>query len=292
MSGLVAELAAAWRIGFLTLSAPVIGAVTLLAIGGLTGARWEALGAVARAAPLLILGGVMMGPAQLAHPVPPHLELWLAWWAVALRGALAGLLVAWAAARLRRGASETIAGVVLAVFAVVVTPMGGDWMLGHVPGYSVSAIGMMMFAESVAGAAAISLVASLGGAALREDMAKLMVAAALGLAYLAFMDFLIVWFGNLPPRVGFYLDRGTPTMVALVWSALAAGLAVPIALLWLVGGERGLRLAGLSTLVALFLFNLWWVGGGLSAALLAVAFVAVVALAFFRRRPVGEVAHD
>ena len=292
MSDLAANVAAGWRIAFLTLSAPVIGAVTLLAIGRLTGARWEVLGVIARPALLLILAGAVMGPAQLAHPTPPHLELWLAWWAVALRGALAGLLVAWAGARLRRGASETAAGVVLAVYAVVVTPMAGDWMLGHVPGYSISAIGMMIFVEGVAAAAATSLVAGWGSAAFRRDMAKLMVAAALGLAYLAFMNFLIVWFGNLPPKVGFYLDRGTPAMAALVLGALATGLAAPVALLWLMAGDRGLRLAGLFTLAALFLFNVWWVGGGLLAALLAAMAVAIATLASAQHRPVREVAHD
>ena len=291
MSVLTADLAAGWRIAFLTLSAPVIGAVTLLAIGRLTGARWEVLGAVARPAPLLILAGAVMGLAQLAHPPPPHLVVWLAWWAVALRGALAGLLVAWAGAWLRRGASETVAGVVLAVYAVVVTPIAGDWMLGHVPGYSVSAIGMMIFVEGVAAAAATSLVMGRGSAAFRWDMAKLMVAAALGLAYLAFMDFLIVWFGNLPSRVGFHLDRSTPTMAVSVWTALVAGLAAPIAVLSLVGGDKGLRLAGVFTLAALFLFNVRWVGGGLIAALLAATAVAIAVLAFAQHRPVREGAH-
>ena len=46
-------LADAWRIAFLTAAAPVLGAVLLLAVVRLTGARWEGFAAPGRLAPTL-----------------------------------------------------------------------------------------------------------------------------------------------------------------------------------------------------------------------------------------------
>lgn len=273
---MIEPLAAAWRIAFLTLAAPVMGSVLMTAIARLTGARWAALSPVARFAPLLALAA-LFGLAQVADRPPEHLELWLSWWAVGLRGLVAGALFAWAAARLASGAGETFAGVTLALYAALVTPIASDWMLGQNPGHPVSAIGMMLFVESIGGAAALALALGRGPLPFRRDMARLLVAAALGLAYLAFMDFLIIWFGNLPSRVGFYVARGTPGMAALAAVALTAGVAAPIALLTLIEGERGRRLAGMSGLAGLLLFNSWWVAGGVAGSVLAALIVAAAA---------------
>lgn len=272
MSGVATVLAAAWRIAFLTAAAPVVGSVLLLAIARLTGARWQGIERPARLAPALIVAGALLGLAQVSVDAPDHLKPWMSWWAVGLRGATAGAGLAYAGARLREGASITFAAVTLAVYTVLVTPVASDWMLGQVPGHPVSAIGMMLTVEGIAGAAAVMLATGQAALPARRDMAQLMVAAALGLGYLTFMDYLIVWFGNLPSRVGFYLDRGTPAMAALVWAALLAGLAAPIGLLSLVagggdGGGRGRRAAGAAVLLGLLLFNGWWVAGGAIALL-------------------------
>lgn len=266
-------LAAGWRIAFLTAAAPVLGVVLLLAVARLTGARWEGYTAPARLAPTLALA-VGAGLTGFATAGPPaHLAVWMAPLAVTARGVAAGLALAWAAQRLRRGASATIAAIVLAVYAVVATPIAADWMLGQVPGHPVSAIGMMLTAEAIAAAAAFALVAELADERTRADLSRLAVAAALGVNYLAFMDYLIVWYGDLPARVGFYLDRDRP---ALVWAALALGLAAPIALFSL--GHR--RAGGGAMLAGAFLFNAWWIGGGVVAMAIAAALVAVAALGF------------
>ena len=275
-------LAAAWQILTISLAAPIMGSVLLLAIARLTGAGWDVLRVPARWA-VLLPAVALLGIAQLASPPPPHLETWLAWWAVALRGLVAGGAFAFAASRLLHGGGETLAGVTLALYAALVTPIASDWMLGQAPGHPVSAVGMMMFVESIGTAAALPLALGLGDLPFRRDMAKLGVAAALGLAYLAYMDFLIVWFGNVPARVGFYLERGTPAMSLLASGALLVGLAAPIASLSLVGGERGQRIAGVTLLAGAVLFNIWWVAGGLLGSLLGLALVAAVAVLAQRR---------
>ena len=278
MSDLPAMLADALRIAFLTASAPVIGSVLLLVIARLTGARWDGIDAPARFAPALVAGGALLGLAQIGVDAPFHLKPWMSWWGVALRAVIAGAALAYAPARLRAGAGAgtTFAAVTLAFFAALVTPLASDWMLGQVPGHPVSAIGMMLTVEAIAAAAALMLATGRGALPTRRDMTGLMIAATLGLGYLTFVDYLIIWFGNLPSRVDFYVDRGAPAMVALVWAALLAGLVAPIALLSLVEGEPGRRAAGGAVLLALLLFNGWWVAGGIVALLLGVFLTALL----------------
>ncbi len=249
-------LAAAWRILFLTASAPVIGGVLLLAIARVTGARWEAAASRPVAMWLVVPGAALLGVAQLASPPPAHLAIWMNPLFVGIRAALAAGLLAFAGARIGAGRSVTFAAITLALYAVLVTPVASDWLLGQVPGHSVSAAGMMLCVEQISGACALILALRRGEPRFRNNMAGLMIAALLALGYFAFVDYLIIWFGNLPGRVPFYAARNGPIGAALVWLALATGLAIPIAALMV----RRQRAAGFSALIALLLFNIWWVG--------------------------------
>ena len=50
----------------------------------------------------------------------------------------------------------------------------------------------------------------------RRDLAYLVTASGLGLAYLLYIDFAIVWFGNLPAHVAWYATRFDLPIVALL----------------------------------------------------------------------------
>lgn len=271
-------LAAAWRALFLFASAPVIGAALFALIGRVTGARWPAAEASIRWLPIGAAGAALLGVAQIAAPAPPHLSLWLDPVVVGLRGALV-VAALWGAMRLvARTDSTTPAAVTLAIYAALVTPIASDWLLGDVPGHPVSAAGMMLVCQQVAGAAAWPLALGQGSERERQDLSRLMVAAALGLGYLLFMDYLIVWFGNLPERVGFYVERSDGLAPLPLVVALGLGWGAAIALLSL-GGEWGRRGAGASVLVALLLIDLWWVAAGVVATALVIGGVLVAGLA-------------
>lgn len=268
------------QVGFLLAGAPAIGAVLLLAIARLTGADWSPL---LRFPPMLALVLPLGLLAMLANtaPLPDHLRLWQHPIATALRAGAGLAALWWVGGRIGRGAPEAMAGLLLASYALLVTPIGADWLLPGEPGHPVSAIGMMLFVQQIIGATALLLLLPLGGERLRSDMAKLLVAAALGLCYLSFMDYLIVWFGNLPARVPFYLARNTPGSAVLVITALLLDLAVPITALSLAPAELGRRLAGGGALAGLWLFDLWWLDAGILAALIG-AVVAVLPLVALR----------
>ena len=280
--------AAAVRFAILTIGAPVLGTVLLAAIGRLVGARWLLPPLPPVAIRLLIPAAALLGVVQLATPAPPHLAIWMHPLAVGVRAVLATGVLAYAGARLAGGASASFAAVTLALYALLVTPLASDWLLGHVPGHAVSAAGMMLCVEQIAGAGALILASGRGDVRTRRDMAGLTVAAALGLGYLTYVDYLILWFGNLPARVGFYVVRAAWPAAGLAWFALLAGLVAPLALLaW--RGASGQRAAGVAVLLGLLAFNGWWVGGGMIALALGSAVAAgIVGIAAWQ----GEGAHD
>jgi hypothetical protein len=286
-----AAAATGWRLAFVTAGAPVAGAVLMLLIARVTGANWRWFAPLAAAAPLLIISAVGIGVIQLAAPPPAHLGLWQQPIVVGIRAVLAAGALAWAGVRLMRGSSVTFAAVALAIYAIVSTAIGSDWLLGGAPGHAVSAIGMMLATQEIGAACAVVLLLGWGDERFRRDMGKLLVAAGLGLSYMIFMDFLILWYGDLPSKIGWYVHRATPLLDVVVGLALVCGLFVPIAAQALTGGRTGQRIAGASALVGLVLIDLWWVGAGLLALLAALCaggmLAAGAALLIERRRAHG-----
>lgn len=280
-----------WRLAFVTVGAPILGAVVMLMIARLAGADWPWFAPLAAAAPVLLPVAVGIGVIQLAAPPPAHLGLWQSPLAVGVRAVLAVGALAWAAGRMRSGASVTFAAVALTIYAVVVTAIGHDWLLGGAPGHAVSAIGMMIATQQIGGSCALVLLFGWGGERFRRDMGMLLIAAGLGLSYMIYMDFLIIWYGDLPAKVGWYVERATPLLDGVVALALVCGLFVPIAAQALIGGRSGHRIAGASALIGLALIDLWWVRAGLLALLAAccvgAAIVAGGVLLVDRRRAHG-----
>jgi len=283
--------AAGWRLAFVVAGAPVAGAVLLLLIARLVGARWDAFAPLAAAAPLLVIGAVGIGVIQIASPAPHHLGAWQSPLSVGIRAVAATVALAWAGARVRSGASATFAGVALSVYAVVSTAIGSDWLLGGAPGHSVSAIGMMIATQEIGAASAVMLLAGGGGERFRRDMGMLLTAAGLGLSYMIFMDYLITWYGDLPAKVGWYAARATPLRDAIAALALICGLFVPIGAQWRIGGRTGQRIAGASALLGLALIDLWWIRADLLAlaagVCAAVMLLAAGALTATRRHAHG-----
>ncbi|MBT0667612.1 hypothetical protein HT136_04435 [Novosphingobium profundi] len=281
-----AAVAAGWRAAFLSVGAPVFGAVLMLMIARVVETDWSAMAVVAMPLPVLAFFALAIFSAQFASQLPDHLEVWANPVFVAARTLVAVAALWFASSRLAAGASRSFAAVALAVWTVAITPLAYDWMLGGELGHPVSAVGMMLTAEQVGGAGAAVLAFGLGGARLRSDLSWLLIAAALGLSYMIFMDYLIKWYADLPSQVEWYLARGG-AMAWLATGALVLGLFGPIATLAFLPGETGRRVAGLQALAGLFLANLWWVGAGrlaALAALLGTAGIGLCSLAFVQYR--------
>lgn len=147
--------------------------------------------------------------------------LGLAWWAVRgrmpRRGAVLGLL---------------LGSVSLMLFYV-------DWVLGLTPRWNAE---IFPFALAVALGLSGPTVLALGGASWAYGLGRWLCGGALFLLYLLFVQYLVIWTGNLPDQVSWYLARqgapwtgigiagfcllGAAGVSGLVWPRLLAGSAV------------------------------------------------------------------
>lgn len=89
--------------------------------------------------------------------------------------------------------------------------------------------------QAVAGFAVVTLLESLRGEARAPqaiaDLGTLLFASIVFWAYVAFMQFLIIWMGDLPREVTWYVDRSAPGWIALLGAALILKLLIPAVLL-------------------------------------------------------------
>ena len=111
---------------------------------------------------------------------------------------------------------------------------------------------------SVAGAARAATDAA--GLQLRRDLGNLMLASALGWAYLAFMDYLTAWIADLPAETVWYLPRMQRPWAVLPPVMLALHLALPLVLLLPRRGKQSLRVLRLVawSLLAMQGLNMVW----------------------------------
>lgn len=269
-----AALLGGWRAAFLVIEAVPAGAVVLMLVSRVTGADWsEALLPLARLAPWLLPAFVPVVLDQAIESVAPdHLALWLSPPLFAVRGvALIGFW--WWLSRSAARLSPLAAGLALLVHGVAVTIVATDWIMGAAPGQPESAAAMVLTTIQIAAVGAVACLLRLGKEQTRRDLAKLVVAAVLGLAYLLFCDYLIVWYGDLPERVGWYVARQAMPAAILPPAALVIGLPLAIA-----GAafpsSLAARLNGPAVLIALLGACLWLVAGSSGWMALAVAAAA------------------
>lgn len=243
-----------------------LGAMTLLMVHGLTGGRWgDALRPPLRAAvatlpvALLLMLPVLArldlvfpwagaGPAALTEAlrqkmtylnVPFFVVRFIVYAVVWL--ALAWLVLGWTApgsAASRTGDGYAI-GLVAHGFAVTVFAI--DWMMSIEPDFSSTIYAMLEAAAEVVGVCGLALaVLSAGRAiesapgveedvALGEDLANMMFGFMLIWAYLAFMQWLVVWGGDLPDEIHWYVIRGRNGWQYLLWLLIALQFALPFA---------------------------------------------------------------
>lgn len=255
---------AGYRVAFLVGAAVPAGAVLLLLIARLTGADWApALLPFARPVPWLALAFLPVVAGQALAPAPPeHLRIWLSPPLFALRGLLLIGLWWWLARRLASALLGPLgAGLGLLAHGIGVTLIAPDWLLGLAPGQPNSAAGMVLATFQIAAASAAVGLSGLGERRTRHDLAKLRVAACFGTAYLLFMDYLIIWFGELPERVDWYVPRAAPSWGLLPPIALA--LSILPAVIAAAAPSRPIeRAASCSILAALWVTALWLIAPG------------------------------
>lgn len=179
----------------------------------------------------------------------------------------------------------------MVVYVVTVSFAAVDWVGSLATGWYSSLFGLYVLnAQVLTAMAAMVLLASRAAARATDDaswpgvlndLGNLLLALVVLHGYLAFSQFLIIWSGNLPDQVVWFLPRSRGVWGTVLVMLVVAHLAVPMAALLvrrvkrtpaLLGGVAALLLA------ARVVDTAWWVlpaSSGLDAATVGVAVLAV-----------------
>lgn len=307
---------AAWMTAALTLIGLPLGAMTLLMIDGLTGGRWgEAMKPPLRATvatlplALLFLMPLLLRPdfifpwaiadtaalpevvrAKLAYLNVPFFLLRFAACAIVWL-ALAFFILRWTDPEVRRSSMRGFA-LGLIVHAAAVTIFSTDWMLSLDPEFTSTVYAMLEASAEVAGAAALALLVLAatraievlpggeGDAVLGEDVANMLFGFMLTWAYLAFMQWLVVWAGDLPNDIGWYLRRVSGEWRILLWLVILVQFGLPFAGFLARGikrSHRGLLWLAVIVLTGHFLETAWRIRPALAEPRLSLAWVELAA---------------
>ncbi|MGN6570238.1 MAG: hypothetical protein ACTHLO_02360 [Pseudolabrys sp.] len=298
---LVAPKAAAggWLAAFLFWSGIPLGGLLLMLIHALTGGRWGY-----RFAPEFIPSAAALPlMAFLSIPILAALPGFYPWvfghggvhadvhrWylnAPFFIGRTAVAFVGWTALafvlpRLAGPTQTIIAGLGLIFHGVAVSILGYDWVLSLAPHFTSSSFGATLaFAQLASALAWTAIVARDNGDPAFGDLGGLLLAALLGLTYVNFMALLIVWYGDVPERVNWFVERTHALWIAFAVLAFLLVSVVPIFALFLGRwrrSPRALRPIAVVVLAGLALFDIYLVVPAFDPLALGAAAVAIVAI--------------
>lgn len=289
-----------WHIGFVLWSGPAIGALALLLIQRLTGGRWgigfaPELAPAAATVPLFLLlvlpllfgaPDVFRWAADPGSVTPSVRDFFLNPGFYAARSIV--LLLVWsglslALPRLEGPRGRVAAGLGLAFHGVAVSIVSVDWVLSVQPGWPSSNFPMAFATQQLALALAWAAVQerkrpSVGPLA---DIDGLLFATLLGLTYLQYMDYLVVWYGDRPGLDAWYLTRARDPWRWLLVSGFLVGALLPTGLFVLrhkVGRHRATRAAGFAVFLGAILYETWLIAPSSGADGLAPGALAVLGI--------------
>lgn len=298
---LLAPKAAAggWLVAFLFWSGIPLGGLLLLMIHVLTGGRWgyrfapEFITAAA-ALPLVALLSVPIlaalpgfypwvfghgGVHADVHRLYLNAPFFIGRTALAFAGWSA---LAFVLPRLTDTAATVLAGLGLIFYGVSISVVGYDWVLSLAPNFVSSSFGATLaFAQLASALAFAAIVARDDGDPAFADLGGLLLAALLGLVYVNFMALLIVWYGDVPDRVRWFVDRTQTPWLALSVLAFLLGSVIPIFSLFLGRwrqSPQALRVIGSVALVGIALFDACLIAPAFGPLALGAAAVATIAI--------------
>jgi hypothetical protein len=175
------------------------------------------------------------------------------------------------------------AGIGMVLFGVMISVVAIDWFLSLAPPFVSSSfgasVGIMQLITAMAWAALLAPEPPLDPVV--GDVGGLLLAFLLGITYVDFMALLVIWYGDLPHKEFWFVERDH-----FPWSAIAAGWFVlgsvgPILALFLsrIRNSRGaLRVVAASVLAGSTLYIAYLVAPQFGAFALIPAALAIVAI--------------
>ena len=153
-------------------------------------------------------------------------------------------------------------GLILWVFTL--TFFGFDWMLSLEPKFYTDVFGLMLVTGTASSGMALGLLlaAPVLTAPLRRDLANLWLAVLLSWAFMAYAQYIVIWSGNLPHEIEWYLARHDPPWGTVNALALSLFLVLPFFILLSTRAKdhsRWLTVAAVSCLFGHVLYVHWLV---------------------------------
>ncbi|VTU21695.1 hypothetical protein H6CHR_01641 [Variovorax sp. PBL-H6] len=171
-------------------------------------------------------------------------------------------LVWWCLARAGSLASKGRAAAALVAYALVTSLAAVDLLMSLQPRWYSTAFGLIaLTAQALSGAALAVLLTALGapgrwpsraaaGVPLWRDLGNLLLMWVMTWAYVAFMQFLIIWAENLPREIAWYVPRLQTGWVCVAVALVLLQLVLPfLVLLFRSIKDRPRRLAGVAALM-------------------------------------------
>ena len=244
-----------------------LGGMANLMLHNLTGGSWGAavrptFVAAARLVPLAALLGIPVLVA-MRHLYPIGESVWFSAPFFAARSI--AYLALWSAFGLWLRSSVAWSAIGLIVYVFTMSLAATDWIAALVPQWYSTGFGLVVAIGQMLGAMALA-VAHAGLRAERTDrqvfldLGNLLLMYVMTWAYLAFMQFLIVWVGNLPREIAWYLPRLQTGWVALGVILVVFHFFAPLAILLFRSAKRSPLLLGslAAALLAVHVIDVYW----------------------------------
>jgi len=244
-----------------------LGGMANLMLHNLSGGAWGSavrptFVAAARLVPLAALLGipVLVAMRQL-YPIGE--SVWFSAPFFAARSI--AYLALWSAFGLWLRSSVAWSAIGLIVYVFTMSLAATDWIAALVPQWYSTGFGLVAAIGQMLGAMALA-VAHAGLRAERTDrqvfldLGNLLLMYVMTWAYLAFMQFLIVWVGNLPREIAWYLPRLQTGWVALGVILVVFHFFAPLAILLFRSAKRSPLLLGslAAALLAVHVIDVYW----------------------------------
>ncbi|CAH0260141.1 hypothetical protein SRABI118_03196 [Massilia sp. Bi118] len=170
-------------------------------------------------------------------------------------------LLAWIETRARSRSAARAAACLLA-YGFSVSLAAADWIMSLQPEWYSSVFGWLAATgQMLAGLALAVLLIDREAARQRlPDLGNLLMMYVLTWAYLAYVQFLIIWAADLPREIAWYLRRDTPAWHAVAWGLLALHGAGPLIILLSRHAKQAPRVLGALAVVLLaaHVLDCWW----------------------------------
>jgi hypothetical protein len=295
----VKPAAAGWLVGFVFWCGPPIGSLVWMMIHRLTGGRWgDALGPVFTANAAMIPAlAIMLIPIIAAMSVlynwmsgggkvlPSVAQLYLDGPLFIIRSVIAfagWTILAFAVPRMpgRRGMLLSAFGLVF--YGVLISLVPVDWILSlEHPFVSESFGASVAITHLIAALAWAALLAPRGTEDVDADLGALLLAMVLAITYVDFMALLVIWYGDLPDKVFWFVERNQSPWLELAIIAFVLGSALPILSLLLARVRRNrfaLRVVSTMVLLGLAVYDAYLIVPPFGWVALVAAALALIAI--------------